>query len=76
NGSSITTSGIDAADNKITNVTNGTVSADSQDAVNGSQLYSVQTVADSALQTFTTSVNGVNVETISKDNNDVGFVNG
>ncbi|EEV25333.1 autotransporter adhesin, partial [Actinobacillus minor 202] len=32
--------------------------------------------ADTALQNFTTSVNGATVETITKDNNDVGFVNG
>ncbi len=38
-GPSITKSGIDAADNKITNVRNGEVTATSQDAVNGSQLY-------------------------------------
>ena len=38
-GPSVTKSGIDAADNKITNVQNGSVSASSQDAINGSQLY-------------------------------------
>ncbi len=38
-GPSMTRAGIDAADNKITNVQNGIVSADSQDAINGSQLY-------------------------------------
>ncbi|WP_413190425.1 ESPR-type extended signal peptide-containing protein [Psychrobacter sp. AT9] len=38
-GPSVTKSGIDAADTKITNVQNGEVAADSQDAVNGSQLY-------------------------------------
>ncbi len=38
-GPNITKSGIDAADKKITNVTNGTVDATSKDAVNGSQLY-------------------------------------
>ncbi|WP_265588414.1 YadA-like family protein [Muribacter muris] len=39
NGPSITKNGIDAGDKKITNVTAGTLSADSKDAVNGSQLY-------------------------------------
>ena len=34
--------GIDAGNTKITNVQDGTVSADSKDAVNGSQLYSVK----------------------------------
>ena len=38
-GPSVTKSGIDAADKKITNVRNGSVSASSQDAINGSQLY-------------------------------------
>ncbi|EEV25396.1 YadA domain protein, partial [Actinobacillus minor 202] len=39
NGPNITSSGIDAGDKKITNVTEGNVSADSKEAVNGSQLY-------------------------------------
>ena len=38
-GPSVTKSGIDAADNKVTNVRNGAVTATSQDAINGSQLY-------------------------------------
>ncbi|WP_386694575.1 ESPR-type extended signal peptide-containing protein [Lonepinella sp. MS14435] len=38
-GPNVTKSGIDAANTKITNVTNGTVDATSKDAVNGSQLY-------------------------------------
>jgi autotransporter adhesin len=38
-GPSVTKSGIDAADNKITNVQNGAVTEDSQDAINGGQLY-------------------------------------
>ncbi|BFU59622.1 YadA-like family protein [Rodentibacter abscessus] len=39
NGPKVTKDGIDAGDKKITNVTNGTVDANSKDAVNGSQLY-------------------------------------
>ncbi|WP_352257946.1 YadA-like family protein [Psychrobacter sp. TB55-MNA-CIBAN-0194] len=38
-GPSVTKSGIDAANNKVTNVQNGEVTAGSQDAINGSQLY-------------------------------------
>ena len=38
-GPSITKSGIDAANTKITNVQNGEVSATSQEAINGGQLY-------------------------------------
>ena len=34
--------GINAGDKKITNVSNGTISADSKDAVNGSQLYAAK----------------------------------
>ena len=38
-GPSVTANGIDAGDEKITNVAAGDISADSKDAVNGSQLY-------------------------------------
>ena len=40
-GPSVTKAGIDAAGNKVTNVANGDVNANSKDAVNGSQLYSL-----------------------------------
>ena len=40
-GPSITKTGIDAGDKKITNVAPGTISSTSKDAVNGSQLYTV-----------------------------------
>ena len=40
-GPSVTKTGIDAAGNKVTNVANGDVNANSKDAVNGSQLYSL-----------------------------------
>ncbi len=40
---SLTGSGLDNGGNKITNVANGAVTADSKDAVNGSQLYEVKT---------------------------------
>ncbi len=43
---------------------------------NGTGFTDALDAANSALQSFTTSVNGKNVETITKDNNDVGFVNG
>ncbi|OOF58536.1 YadA-like family protein [Rodentibacter myodis] len=39
NGPSVTKDGVNAGDKKVTNVTNGTLSIDSKDAVNGSQLY-------------------------------------
>ena len=39
NGPSVTKDGIDAAGKKVTNVAAGTVSADSTDAINGSQLH-------------------------------------
>ncbi|MCH7316217.1 ESPR-type extended signal peptide-containing protein [Acinetobacter sp. ANC 3882] len=46
-GPSVTKSGIDAAGNKITNVTDGDVNPDSKDAINGSQLAkNAQSVSD------------------------------
>ncbi|MGP4732423.1 MULTISPECIES: YadA-like family protein [unclassified Psychrobacter] len=64
-GPSITKIGIDAANTKITNVQNGEVSATSQDAINGGQLYAQgtgissiiggDTVYDAESGTFTNS---------------------
>ncbi|STY59206.1 Hep_Hag [Mannheimia haemolytica] len=45
-GPSVTKGGIDAKGTKITNVKDGDVTATSKDAVNGSQLYQVQEVAN------------------------------
>ncbi|WP_430795501.1 beta strand repeat-containing protein, partial [Actinobacillus pleuropneumoniae] len=46
---SINNDGINAGDTKVTNVTNGTLAADSKDAVNGSQLYATnQNVTNNA----------------------------
>ena len=48
-GPSLTKSGIDAADNKVTNVADGDLNANSKDAVNGSQLFATnQNVANNA----------------------------
>ena len=47
-GPSVTKSGIDAAGNKVSNVVNGDVNANSKDAVNGSQLYAVKELASKA----------------------------
>ena len=44
-GPSVTKAGIDAAGNKISNVANGDLNANSKDAVNGSQLYAVKELA-------------------------------
>ena len=44
-GPSITKSGINAGDKKITNVADGNISKDSKDAINGSQLYNETRVA-------------------------------
>ena len=44
-GPSVTKAGINAAGNKISNVANGDVNANSKDAVNGSQLYEVKELA-------------------------------
>ncbi|EXI62393.1 hypothetical protein MHD_08245 [Mannheimia granulomatis] len=45
-GPSVTKAGINAGDKKITNVQDGEISETSKDAVNGSQLYQVQQVAN------------------------------
>ncbi|MGN6854976.1 hypothetical protein ACTHTJ_11015, partial [Neisseria sp. P0018.S001] len=48
-GPSLTKSGIDAADKKVTNVADGDLNANSKDAVNGSQLFATnQNVATNA----------------------------
>ncbi|MHC5308247.1 hypothetical protein ACYSNS_13415, partial [Bartonella sp. LJL80] len=54
-GPSITKTGIDADDKKVTSVASGTLSADSTDAVNGSQLFDTNTTV-STLSTRVTSV--------------------
>ncbi|WGE52181.1 YadA-like family protein [Actinobacillus equuli] len=61
NGPSITLNGINAGDKKITNVSNGSLSADSKDAVNGSQLYATN-------QNVTKNANNIanNTATIEK----------
>ncbi|WGE86951.1 YadA-like family protein [Actinobacillus equuli subsp. haemolyticus] len=61
NGPSITLNGIDAGNKKITNVSNGSLSADSKDAVNGSQLYATN-------QNVTNNANNIanNTATIAK----------
>ena len=50
NGPSVTKTGINAGDKKITGVANGNVAAGSTDAVNGGQLAEVKSKADSAVQ--------------------------
>ncbi|MWY17667.1 ESPR-type extended signal peptide-containing protein [Francisella tularensis] len=47
-GPSVTKSGIDAGDKKITKLADGEISATSKDAVNGSQLYTLQQAAVAA----------------------------
>ncbi|OAQ15818.1 hypothetical protein F480_02905 [Bibersteinia trehalosi Y31] len=87
-GPSITENGVDAGDKKVTNVSNGTISAESKDAINGSQLYAVKQIAEAG---WNLSVNegedagnvapGANVDlrnsdgniVISKDANNVTF---
>ncbi|MDE8034367.1 YadA-like family protein [Actinobacillus equuli subsp. equuli] len=61
NGPSITLNGINAGDKKITNVSNGDLSANSKDAVNGSQLYATN-------QNVTNNANNIanNTATIAK----------
>ena len=60
NGPSITKTGVDAGDKKITNVADGAVNATSKDAVNGSQL---KKYTDAAKTTVEAGDNNVKVET-------------
>ena len=62
NGPSITQDGINAGDKKITNVSNGTISPNSKDAVNGSQLYATN-------QNVTNNANNIanNAQNITKN---------
>ena len=62
NGPSVTKDGINAGDKKITNVSNGTISADSKDAVNGSQLHATN-------QNVTNNANNIanNAQNITKN---------
>ncbi|MBM9552862.1 hypothetical protein JRZ81_18475, partial [Acinetobacter nosocomialis] len=55
-GPSLTTAGIDAGNQKITNVAAGTISASSTDAVNGSQLNTTNQNVTTALNTANTAV--------------------
>lgn len=49
----LTTNGLDNGGNKVVNVADGNVAADSKDAVNGSQLHAVKTTAEGKLGSFT-----------------------
>ncbi len=60
NGPSITKTGVDAGDKKITNVADGAVNATSKDAVNGSQL---KKYTDAAKTTVEAGDDNVKVET-------------
>lgn len=62
NGPSVTKDGVNAGNKKITNVLNGTISADSKDAVNGSQLYATN-------QNVTNNANNIanNAQNITKN---------
>ena len=66
NGPSITKKGIDAAGNKVSNVANGDVNANSKDAVNGSQLYEVKELAGKGWNA-TVNKDGGEAVTVNKD---------
>lgn len=61
-GPSVTKAGIDAAGNKISNVANGDVNANSKDAVNGSQLYKVKELASKGWNAIATKKAGTTGE--------------
>ena len=67
----INQNGINAGDKKITNVSNGTISADSKEAVNGSQLYAAKNelntnITKAAAAAKTEVKAGTNVEVTSE----------
>ncbi|PKG36784.1 YadA-like family protein, partial [Psychrobacter sp. Sarcosine-3u-12] len=62
NGPSITKSGVNAGNKKVINVSNGTVSLNSQDAINGGQLFQTN-------QQVTTNTNNISTNTTNIDTN-------
>jgi autotransporter adhesin len=60
-GPSVTDAGIDAGDQVITSVAAGEVSETSTDAINGSQLYAVQNIAESGWSLSGSGENAVNI---------------
>lgn len=67
----VTKDGVNANNTKITNVANGTVSADSKDAVNGSQLHEVKESIETVINQKIGNING-NTEAI---NNKIDGIN-
>ena len=64
---SVTTDGVNAGNKKITNVADGTIAADSKDAVNGGQLHKVKTDLETAVTAAKTEVEaGKNVTVTSR----------
>lgn len=63
----INNSGINAGNNKITNVADGTIAPGSKEAVNGGQLHNVQNTINAGA--FTVSANGGAKDRIAKDEN-------
>ena len=57
---------------RIINVANGLLAADSQDAVNGSQLYQLSTSTQAGFSSLSTSVQSLNSELTSAVNTDLG----
>ncbi|MGE6360105.1 YadA-like family protein [Psychrobacter glacincola] len=68
NGPSITKSGVNAGNKKVVNVSNGTVSLNSKDAINGGQLFNTNqqvTTNTNNISTNTTNI-GTNTDNIAK----------
>ena len=61
----INNSGINAGNNKITDVADGTIAPGSKEAVNGGQLHDVQNTINAGA--FTVSANGGAKDRIAKD---------
>ena len=76
-GPSVTKAGIDAAGTKITNVANGAVTADSKDAVNGSQLYEVKNTLTETVKNATFGVTAQDGNSVTNNlNKTVSIVGG
>lgn len=72
NGPSVTKTGIDGGNKKLTGVANGEISAASKDAINGSQLYEVKTMAEEVSKKHTTVIEGKGISVSEGQNSDGG----
>lgn len=79
-GPSVTQSGINAGDKKITNVADGIISKDSKDAINGSQLYNETRVAKDGIFVKQANTAGENLSAldsqVASNTQNINYLNG